>query len=300
MDKFEAMRIFIEVAECKSFVAASRELEMSAPAVTRAIAQLEHSMGLRLFNRTTRHVRLTDSGARFYEDAKRILDDVEQTIATVSGSYTHPKGTLSVTAPILFGQIHIAPIMTEYLQLNPYVSVNAIFCDRVTNILEEGLDVAIRIGHLKDSSEYAIQLGSVRKVVCASPAYLEKYGMPMTPSDLKEHEIIQASTVEPSTSWKFEGTDSKTTVKVSPRLHCTSNGAAITAASQGFGVTRLMSYQVGEEIKKGALIRILQEYEPQSLPVSIVYLEGRRANAKIRSFVELAVTRLRDNPYIHH
>lgn len=300
MDKLEAMRVFIEVAECQSFVAASRKLDLSAPAVTRSVAQLEKALGVRLFNRTTRHVRLTDSGARFFEDARRILDDVEQAVATASGSYAEPKGVLSVTAPVLFGQIHIAPILTEYLQQNPSVTVRAVFYDRISNILDEGLDVAIRIGHLKDSSIYATPVGTVQRLVCASPIYLQKHGIPSHPSELKAHEIIQASTVEPSTTWQFESSTGKESVKVTPRLHCSQNGAAITAARQGFGITRLMSYQVGEELKNGSLMRILHGYESKPLPVSIVHLEGRQANAKIRAFIDLATARLRANPYIDH
>jgi DNA-binding transcriptional LysR family regulator len=294
------MRVFVEVAECKSFVAASRKLGLSAPAVTRTIAQLEHDLGVRLFNRTTRHVRLTDSGNQFFVDVKRILEDVEQAEASASGSYTEPKGVLTVTAPVLFGQKHVAPILAEYLQNNPSVTVKALFYDRVTNILDEGLDVAVRIGHLKDSSIYAIEVGSVQRVVCASPDYLKKHGIPTHPSELKDHDIINASTVESSTTWRFQSPEGKQVVKVSPRLHCNQNGAAITAAKQGFGITRLMSYQVGEECNNGALTRILRDYETDPLPVNIIHLEGRQANAKIRSFIELAVARLRDNPYIDH
>ena len=300
MNKLEAMRVFVEVAECQSFVAASRKLDLSAPAVTRSIAQLERALGVRLFNRSTRHVRITDSGSRFFEDARRILEDVEQAEATASGIYAEPKGVLSVTAPVLFGQKHIVPIMTEYLQRNPSVTVRALFYDRVSNILDEGLDVAIRIGHLKDSSIYATQVGSVHQVVCASPAYLKKRGVPRHPSDLEDHEIIHASTVEPSMTWRFESEGGKETVKVLPRLHCSQNGAAISAAMQGLGITRLMSYQVGEEFENGSLKRILRGYETKPLPVSIIHLEGRQANAKIRSFIDLAVARLRANPYIDH
>jgi DNA-binding transcriptional LysR family regulator len=300
MDKLEAMRVFIEVAECKSFVAASRKLGLSAPAVTRSIAQFENAMGVRLFTRTTRHVRLTDSGARFYEDARRILEDVEQAVAAAAGSYADPKGVLSVTAPVLFGQIHVTPILTEYLQKHQSVTVKAAFYDRVSNLLDEGLDVAIRIGHLKDSSIYATAVGSVQRLVCASPDYLKKYGMPRHPSDLKDHEIIQASTVESSTTWQFESSSGKESVKVTPRLYCSHNGAAITAAQQGFGITRVMSYQIGEELNNGSLTSILRDYETKALPVSIIHLEGRQANAKIRSFVDLAIARLRASPYLDH
>jgi DNA-binding transcriptional LysR family regulator len=300
VDKLEAMRVFVEVAQSNSFVEASRRLSLSAPAVTRSIAQLEKSLDARLFNRTTRHVRLTETGARFLEDAKRILEDVEQAVAMASGRYAEPKGILSVTAPVLFGQIHIAPILTEYLQHNPFVTVRAKFFDRISNILDEGVDVAIRIGHLKDSSVYAIPVGSVQRLVCASPEYLKKQGMPQNPSELAVHEIIQASTVEASTTWQFDSPKGNTTVKVSPRLFCSQNGAAITAAKQGFGITRLMSYQVGEELKNGSLIRLFSDYESKPIPVNIVHLEGRQANAKVRSFIDLAIDRLRTNPFIAH
>jgi DNA-binding transcriptional LysR family regulator len=174
MDKLETMRVFVEVAECQSFVGASRKLDLSPPTVTRSIAQLEHTLGVRLFNRTTRNIRLTDAGARFFTDAKRILDDLAQAEAAASGSYATPKGALSVTAPVLFGQKYIAPILTEYLRKNSEVEVRAAFYDRVSNILDEGLDVAIRIGHLKDSSMFATQVGSIQRILCASPEYLEK------------------------------------------------------------------------------------------------------------------------------
>lgn len=300
MDKLEAMRVFVEVAECQSFVAASRKLDLSAPAVTRSVAQLEQNLGVRLFNRTTRHVRLTDAGLRFFEDARCILESVEEAEATASGSYAEPKGVLSITAPVLFGQKHIVPIVSEYLQTNPQVTVRAHFYDRISNILDEGLDVAIRIGPLKDSTLYATEVGSVQRVVCAAPEYLKQHGTPRHPSDLSNHAIIQASTVESSTTWRFESEQGRESVKITPRLQCNQNGAAIEAAEQGLGITRLMSYQVGEEFKSGKLKRILKGFETKALPVSIVHLEGRQANAKIRTFIELAVERLRANPYINH
>ncbi|MCW8926539.1 MAG: LysR family transcriptional regulator [Xanthomonadales bacterium] len=294
------MKVFVEVAECRSFVAASRRLDLSAPAVTRSIAKLENALGVRLFNRTTRHVRLTETGARFLADTRCILEDVEQAVARAGGSYAEPKGVLSVTAPVLFGQKHVLPVIAEYMKQYPLVKVRALFYDRVSNILEEGLDVAIRIGHLKDSSVYATRVGSVQKVVCASPAYLKEHGVPGHPSELADHAIIHASTVEPSTTWRFESKAGNKAVKVSPSLYCCQNGTAISAARQGLGITRLMSYQVGEDFDNGSLERILPGHESKPLPVSIVHLEGRQANTKIRSFIDLAVARLRANPYILH
>ncbi|CAM2812682.1 LysR family transcriptional regulator [Vibrio diazotrophicus] len=295
MDKLEAMRIFVEVARESSFVAASRTLNISPPAVTRSINHLETTLGVRLLNRTTRIVRLTDSGVRFFEDAKRILEDVDSAISSVAGKYREPSGVLSITAPVLFGQIHITPILTEYLQKNGLVTVRAEFFDRNSNLLEEGLDVAIRIGKLSDSSSYATQVGLVQKVVCASPSYLEKHGEPKHPSDLKNHEIVQASMVEASTTWIFNSAGREESTKVTPRLYCSQNGTALATVENGLGITRLMSYQVGEQLKKGSLIRVLQEYEPSPLPVNILYLEKRQSNAKVSSFVELAKMRLSES-----
>jgi DNA-binding transcriptional LysR family regulator len=299
MDKLGTIRVFVEAAVHQSFVAASRNLDMSAPVVTRAIAQLEASLGVKLFNRTTRHVRLTDAGERFLSDMKHLLEDLEQAEAAASGSYLNPKGTLSITAPVLFGQKYIIPIVTEYLEQNPAVSVKAVFYDRIGNMLEEGLEVAIRIGYLQDTSFYATHVGNVRRVVCGSPDYFAKYGIPERPDDLVNHKIIIASTVETSTSWKFMSSGGKEIVKVSPHLDCNQNGAAINAAILGCGVTRLMSYQVGEDIKSGKLQKVLVEYETEPLPINIIHLEGRRTTAKIRSFIDLCIERLRANPFIN-
>lgn len=298
MNKLEAMRVFVEVAECQSFVEASRRLEISAPAVTKSVAQLESHLDIKLLNRTTRNVRLTDSGLLFYNDAKRILQEVEQAEATATGAYSEPKGALSITAPVLFGQKHVMPVIYKYLQLHPKVNVNAVFYDRLGNLLDEGLDIAIRIGHLKDSGLFATQVGNIKKVVCGSPDYFKTHGYPEHPSELANHKIIQAGAVEHSTTWSFDSNAGKTKVKVTPRLNCSQNAPAVEAAMQGLGITRLMSYQAGEEFEKGTLECVLPDYDSAPLPVNIVYLEGRRSNSKIRSFIDLAVEMLRKNPYI--
>lgn len=296
MDKIESMRIFLKTADTLSFVETSRLLNLSPPAITRAIAQLEHSLTAKLFIRSTRHVRLTDVGLRFYHDAKRIIEDLEQAEAQARGQHQSPQGKLSITAPVLFGQQHVIPIVIDYLQQHPQVDIDAQFYDRNSHLLEEDLDIAIRIGPLRDSSMYAVHVGHVKRITCASPAYLSKHGIPETPQALAKHEIIQASTVETSATWRY---GDKQQVKVSPRLCCNQNSAALTAAISGFGITRLMSYQVGEQIAHGKLMPVLEAFDSELLPVSVVYLEGRRNNNKIRSFVELAVKKLRENPYIH-
>ncbi len=274
---------------------------MSAPATTRAVAALEGRLGVKLFNRTTRLVKLTEPGIRFMHDTEKVLEALREAEDAATGVYSKPKGVLTVTAPILFGQKHIMPIVEEYLNANPDVSVKTNFYDRVTNLLEEEIDVAVRIGHLKDSSLYAKQVGEVRRIVCAAPRYLARKGTPKLPQDLSSHDIIYPSTFESKTEWEFYNHDNSNSeiIKLTPRLQCNHNAAALKAAINGFGITRLMSYQVGDEIVDGTLRPILTAYEGKPLPVSIMHVEGRRANAKIRSFIDLAVERLQSNPFIN-
>lgn len=299
MDKLDTMRVFVEVAKHQSFVAAGGALGMSAPATTRAIASLEARLGVQLFNRTTRHVRLTESGGRFLQDAKRIIEDLAEAEAAVTGVYSKPNGKLTITAPILFGEKHVIPIITEYLDMNPDVSVKAMYYDRVARLLEEELDVAIRIGHLKDSTLYATQVGHVHRVVCGAPSYFAANKKPKYPKELRNHTIIFPTTFEPTDEWVFQKNGKKEKIKLSPRLRCNQNSAALKAAMLGHGITRLMSYQVGEELELGALESILTDYDDNPLPVNVVHLERRRANAKTRLFIDLAVERLKSNPFIN-
>lgn len=299
MDKLQSIKVFIEVAKHRGFAAAANALGLSAPAVTRSIAELESRLGTKLLHRTTRLVRLTEAGSRFLHDMKRIVEDLEEAEDAVKGVYTEPKGTLTVTAPVLFGEKHVMPIVTEYLDQNPEVSVKTMLFDRVTSLLEEELDVAIRIGHLKDSGLYATQVGHVRRIVCGSPDYFARHGKPKRPSDLAQHNIVFPTSTGNASQWSFNNDGKKEVVKLTPRLYCNQTAAALRATLLGHGITKLMSYQVGEELAKGHLESVLTEYEQAPLPVSVVHLEGRRANAKIRSFIDLAVERLRVNSFIN-
>ena len=299
MDKLQTIKVFIEVAKQQSFSSAADALGMSAPTATRAIAELEGRLRIKLFNRTTRLVRLTESGKRFFNDMQRIIEDLEDAEASAAGVYSTPSGTLTVTAPVLFGQKHVMPIVNEYLGLYSEVSVKAMFYDRVTSLLEEELDVAIRIGHPKDSNLYATQVGTVRRIVCGSPQYFKRRGVPKYPEDLLEHDLIFPATFESTTTWQFQNGAKKELLKLNPRLMCNQNAAALKAAIEGHGITRLMSYQVGEELEKGTLKGVLIGYEEEPLPVNVVNVEGRRANAKVRSFIDLAAQRLRENPFIN-
>jgi DNA-binding transcriptional LysR family regulator len=291
MDKLEAMRVFAAVVKGNSFIEASRNLDLSAPAVTRSVARLETELGVKLFHRTTRSIRLTDSGRRYYEDVVNIIESIEEAESAVIGSYQEPQGNLLITAPVMFGQLYIVPIISDFLNKNPKVTVNSVFHDRITNLLEDNLDVAIRIGQLSDSSLFATTIGSVRKIVCASPTYLEACGEPSEPGELSEHSIVQSDTVETSSTWCF-GSEK---VKVTPRYRCNHNMAAIRAAELGVGLVRVMSYQAAKAIDSGTLVPVLEEHEPESLPINIIYLEGRKANAKTRAFVEFCADKLRNN-----
>lgn len=298
MDKLNAMRVFAEVADSKSFVTTSQKLGLTAPTVTRAIASLEEQLGVKLFTRTTRQVRLTDEGKLYLGDVLRILEDVEQTEASVMGGNIEPKGLLTVTAPVLFGQKYVTPVIADYLKTHSAVSVRAAYYDHIVNILEEGIDVAVRIGHLQDSSLYAVQVGTVRRIVCGSPAYFKQHGIPKHPRDLKNHHIIHSAPVDSSISWRFNGDNGKQNVKLTPRLTCNQNGSSLQAALSGLGITRLMSYQAAQEIKDKRLQTVLDKFETDSLPINIVYPDGPRVSAKVRSFVEFAAEQLKKNPLV--
>lgn len=292
MDRWQAMRIFVNVAETESFAAAARQMHMSAPAVTRAVASLELLIGARLFVRTTRSVKMTEVGSRYLEDCRRILADITEAEAAAGGSYATPTGTLSLTAPALFGQMHVLPIVTEYLDTYPTMKARTLFIDRPVNIVDEGIDVAVRIGQLPDSGLTAIKVGAVRRVICGSRDYLERHGAPRTPADLKDHRIAASTGAWASPEWHFAN-EQRVTVDVT--LQCNTNDAAIAFARQGFGLTRVLHYQVGPALIAGDLQIVLSEYEKPPMPIHILHPAGRHAPAKVRTFVNMATARLRGN-----
>jgi DNA-binding transcriptional LysR family regulator len=295
MDRFHLMTVFVAVAEEASFAAAARRLSMSPPAVTRAVAFLEERLGVRLLTRTTRLVRPTDAGVRYLEDARRILLDADEADEAAAGINATPRGHLAVTAPVMFGKIYVMPVITAYQLAFNETTVSALFVDRVVNLTEEGLDVGIRIGALPDSSLRAIRVGSVRRVVCASPAYLKKFGSPKSPADLAGHRIIAATSVSAGSEWTFATGKDKIGVKLKPQILVNTNDGALQAAKDGFGLTRLISYQVANELTAGTIKTVLTEYEEASLPIHVIHREGRHRSAKVRSFVDLAVETFRSN-----
>lgn len=287
------MAVYVAVAEEESFAGGARRLGMSPPAVTRAVASLEDRLGVKLLTRTTRFVRATDAGQRYLEHARRIIAEADEADEAVAGVNAAPRGQLSVTAPVLFGRMFVTPSIVEYLRHFPDMSISAVFLDRIVNLLEEGMDVGVRIGELPDSSMRAIGVGHVRRVVCASPEYLKANGVPRVPGDLARHTVVASISVSSSVDWKFVNGRKTTGVKLAPRLTVTNNEAAIVAAVQGFGVTRLLSYQVAAFLASGQLKAVLTDYEPPRLPIHVLHSEGRQASAKVRTFVDLLVDRLR-------
>lgn len=293
IDRLHLMNVFVAVAEEEGFAGAARRLGMSPPAVTRAIATLEQYLGIKLLNRTTRYVRVTEAGQRYLEDAKRVISAADEADESVIGLNAEPRGHIVITASVLFGRLYVISGIVDYMQRYAGMEVSALFVDRVVNMVEEGVDVAIRIGELPDSSYRAIRVGSVRRVMCASPKYLEQYGMPMSPEELTQHQIILASGLNSSPEFKFVKNDDPLTVKVKPRLMVSDNDSAKEAAVGGLGITRLISYQIAPQLSNGTLKIILSEFEPKPVPVHIVHSEGRYSSAKIRTFVDLMAERLR-------
>lgn len=288
-DRFHTMSLFAAVAESASFSEAARQMEISAPAVTRAIAALEEHLGARLLNRTTRKVTLTEIGERYLADCRRILAELKEAEESAGGSYLAPRGRLSVTASVLFGQMYVLPCLLEFVERHPAVQARTLFVDRVVNLLDEGLDVAVRIGELPDSSLIAARVGSVRRIVCASPDYLERRGQPTRPKDLEQHRLIAAGA---SGHWEF----GQEKMRIEPALTVNTHSAAIQAAQQGWGITRVLSYQVADQLASGQLQIVLEDFEAPSWPIYVLHQEGQRVSAKVRAFVDLLVGRLKGHP----
>jgi DNA-binding transcriptional LysR family regulator len=296
MDRLQAMTVFVAVVDAGGFAPAARQLNLSPPMVTRAVAELEQRLQLRLLTRTTRVVRVTEAGARYAEDCRRILAEVEAAEDVAGGALLAPKGVLTLTAPVQFGHLHVTPVLLEYLRRHPAVDAACLFLDRVVNLVEENVDVAVRIGELPDSSLQAVRVGRVRRVVVASPAYLAEHGVPQRPEDLAAHTIVSPGGIAPSPEWRFVEAGRNIVQRLQPRLRTTTNDSALAAVAGGFGLARLLSYQAAAHVQSGALQVVLEDFEAPPWPVHIVHAQGRRATPKLRSFIDLAVERLRANP----
>jgi DNA-binding transcriptional LysR family regulator len=293
MDRIDAMEAFVAVADLQGFAPAARKLGLSPSGVTRLVAALEERLGARLLQRTTRSVTLTDVGARYLERARRILADVEEAESSAEGERTKPGGRLVVSAPNGFGRLHVSPVVSAYLKRYPEVAVDLRLSDRMINLVEEGVDLAVRIGHLPDSTLVARHVGEMRRIVVASKEYLKRRGEPKTPEAIASHDTVQFGAMTAEPEWRFASDGREIRVSSAPRLATNSADAAIQYAEQGGGLTRVLAYQAAESLKAGRLKIVLAAFEQPALPIHVVYPTSRLLSAKVRTFVDL-VTEITD------
>ena len=293
MDRFESMSIFVTAVEAGSLSAAARLRGTPLATVSRKLSELETHLGTRLLNRSGRTMSLTDAGRSYLIDCKRILEDVGETERAVSGEYQAPKGALTVTAPIVFGRLRLLPIVADFLAAFPEINLRLLLSDRAVNLFEDQVDLALRIGHLPDSSLIAFRLGTIRLVVCASPHYFAMRGTPSTPADLSAHDCVTFESLMASDAWRFPDGRPNPSVAVHSRLVVNTAEAAIDAAIAGVGITRVLSYQVADALRAGTLAVALQDFEPEPWPVSFVHASGRLLPLKVRAFLDFATPRLR-------
>ncbi len=296
MDRLDAFRTFVTVADQASFAGAARHLGRSAAAVTRTVAALEADLGAALFRRTTRVVALTDAGARFLVDARRILADVEEASALIRGSDGALRGPLVVTASVMFGQRYVVPVLLEFLRANAAIEARALLLDRVVDLVDENVDVAVRIAHLRDSALHAARVGAMRRVVCAAPAYLAAHGRPKRPEDLRRHAVLAFASDARAHEWSFPRGRRTHRIAFTPRLVTNSVEATLQGAVAGHGIIRAHAYQVADELRAGRLELLLAEWEPPPIPIHVVHAAGARAPARVRAFVDFAVAALRGDP----
>jgi DNA-binding transcriptional LysR family regulator len=293
MDRLEAMSLVLAVAEAGSLSAAARQEKAPLATVSRKVSELEAQLRTKLFNRSSRALVPTDAGRSYIAAAKRILADVAEAERAASGEYTTPRGELTVSAPVAFGRLYLQPILVEFLAMFPEVDVQLRLEDRPVDLLEENVDVVLRIGALADSSLIALRIGDVCRVVCASPAYLKSRGTPKSPDDLSTHDCISYPPFHSPTTWRFKRDQTEYVVPVRSRLIVSNLESACDAAHAGIGVTVALSYHVGEAIKSGELVQLLRGFQPPSLPVSFVYSPNRFMPAKLRAFLDFTLLRLR-------
>lgn len=293
MDRLEAMSAFVAVAKAGSFSAAARELGTPLATMSRRVADLEAELGARLLRRSTRKLSLTDEGQLFYAACARILDDIRDAEASVTGQHQSPKGDLTVTAPAGFGRLHLEPIALEFLATYPEINLRLVLVDRVVNLVEEQVDAAVRIAELADSRMIARTLGHIRIVLCASPGYLARRGAPRHPRDLEEHDCIAWSALGPLSWWfREQGVDRTFPIKV--RMSTTIAESTLAAAEAGLGIVQTTSYQAERGVREGRLVILLSQFECATTAVSLVYAPNRRLPVKLRTFIDFAAPRLEE------
>ena len=298
MDRLQTMAVFIAVAEEAGFAAAARRLNMSPPSVTRAVGELESRLGARLLHRTTRAVRMTDAGERYVADCRRIVSEIEEADSQAAGIHASPRGIVSLTGSALFGRIVLTPILVDLLDRYPDISIDTLFVDRVVHLFDEGIDIAVRIADLPDSSLAAIRVGTVRPVLCASPGYLAAAGKPKAPSDLAGHETIDFVNIMPHGEWALERDGKSHSFRTRSRLRANSADVAIAAVVAGRGITRVLSYMVAPQIESGELEIVLPEFTPPAVPVHVVHKEQGQTSGRVRAVVDHLAEHLRQAPVL--
>jgi len=294
VDRLGAMAILRKVVETGSLSAAAKQLGMPLATVSRKIAELEAHLETRLLNRSSRRLSLTEAGRSYVEACKRILDQVEEAERAAMGVYKDPKGQLTVTAPVVFGRVHMIPIIADFLVQYPDIDLKLVLADRLLDLLESDVDVALRIGALEDSSLVASKVGTVRRATCASPSYLATHGRPQRPEDLRDHACVTFDNLASPTAWRFSSPKGDVLVPVRSRLTVTTAEAAVDATVAGLGLTRLLSYQVAEAKRAGRLELVLEDFELPAWPISLVHAGQQMLPGKLRAFLDFATPRLKD------
>jgi DNA-binding transcriptional LysR family regulator len=293
MDRLESMSTLLAAVEAGSLSAGSRKLGMPLATVSRKVSELEAHLRTRLVNRTSRRLTLTDAGRSYVAACKQILEDIGEAERAAAGEYIAPRGELMMTAPIVFGRLHVLPVVIEFLKAYPDIDIRLALADRVVNLQEDDVDLAIRIGELPDSSLIATRVGSIRRVVCGSPAYFAERGMPKVPGDLGTHDCVTFGGFTSPGSWKFAAGKSTVSIAIHPRLVVNTAEAAIDAAIAAVGVTRVFSYQAASALRAGTLALVLRKFEPAPSPISLVYSDRGLLPLKLRAFIDFAAPRLK-------
>ena len=293
MSRLESMSVLVAVVDAGSLSAAARHLGMPLATVSRKVAELESHLNTRLLHRTTRQLSLTEAGSSYVAACRRILEDIGEAERAASGEYAAPKGELVLTAPIVFGRLHVVPVVAEFLAHYPEIDVNLILTDRVVHLMDEHVDIAVRIGELPDSSFMAKKVGAVRRVVCASPAYLARHGVPLQPEELASHECISFEVLASMRAWSFGSGKAEQSVPIHSRFTVNTAEAAISAAVLGVGLTRVLSYQVADALHDGKLQVVLENFESAPLPINLVHKGQGPVPLKLRAFLDFVTPRLR-------
>lgn len=297
MDKIGAMKTFVQIIESGSLTRAADSLGTSLPTVVRTLAALERELGVSLLKRTTRRIHITDEGTQYLERCRDILAATQEAEDMLVARRTEPVGKLSVTASVLFGRRYLGPVLNDFLLRYPKVTADVLFVDRVVNLIEEGMDVAVRIAHLRDSSVVAIPVGRVRRVVCASEKYLRRHGTPLTPNDIRVHRCVRHLGLVPRSEWHFRNGNRQLTVPISSTITCNEIESAIDACISGLGLGMFLSYMVAPHRKSGQLKYVLEKFETEPTPVQIVYPQARLMSNKVRVFVDECVRKLRQTKF---